>query len=156
MSPCMYDFPFILFLFWCQQHYSSAWRIPSGTSAEMSILWNCLINLSHHMLRVVWRRRWRQTLMYYWEIKVDIQWPRNSRQIFVRLLLNITSVSFIISICTILDTSNISFPKTAHPGDQIFELEKKNDKKITWVQNLMLKIHKQQRVWWGQNFVQRI
>ena len=38
-------------------------------------------------------------------------------------------------------------------GDEVFELEPKNKKKITWLQNLTLKFCRRQRVWWDQNFV---
>ena len=45
-------FIFLLSFFLYQQHYSSALRIPSGTSTDMAVLWNYLRNLSHYMLRV--------------------------------------------------------------------------------------------------------
>ena len=70
----------------CQQHYSSAWRIPSGTSVQISLLWTCSRNLSHYMLRVEQGRKWRWQLMtVYWEMsKVEVcpSWPRIQRKIF--------------------------------------------------------------------------
>jgi hypothetical protein len=122
----LFDFYFILLL--CPQRYSSAWRTPFGTSAEMATLWNCLRNLSHHtMLRVVRGRRRRQKLIYYWEIKVDFQRLMNSRQSFVILLLIIVSVSLLFLFTR--DTSSYHFLclNTAHPVDQASELEWKND-----------------------------
>ena len=97
----LYDFLFIILsLSWYQQHYSSAWRILSGTSAVMAILWNYLRDLSHYMLRVGWGRRWRLTLIYWQTSKANFWWTRISRQGFINLLLNTISVSFIVSICT--------------------------------------------------------
>ena len=92
---------FIHFLSWCQleQHFSSAWKIPSGMSVKMEVLWNCLNNLSRYMLRVEQTRSWRQPSIY-WEMarsKVDIL-GLISRQSFICLLLNIFSVSFIVSL----------------------------------------------------------
>ena len=100
MPLCLYCSLFILSLSWHQQHYWSAWRIPSGTTAEIAISWNCLRGLSHYMLRVEWGRRWWQTLIY-WEmsmVDMDIRWPMISGQSFVSLFMNICFVSFIVSI----------------------------------------------------------
>ena len=76
-----------------QQHYSSALRIPSGTSTDMAILWNYLRILSHYMLRVE-RGRWRRETLKYWEMS-NIRVMMN----FTSLLSIIISVSFIVSIC---------------------------------------------------------
>ena len=88
------------YLSWCQQRYSSAWRIPSGSSAEMMILRKCLKNLSNYMLRVERGRRRRQTFIDWEMSKMVFRWLRISRQSFVSLLSIIISVSFIVSICT--------------------------------------------------------
>ena len=96
---CLYDFLFIfLSLFW--QDYSSAWRIPSGTSMEIATLWNYLKNLSHHMLRVEWRRWQRETLKYWEMSKVNFR-PRTKvlMQSSASLFLIITYVNFIVPIC---------------------------------------------------------
>ena len=101
MSLCLYDFSFINLLSWCQQHYSSRWRIPSGESVKtrIAILWNCSRNLSHFMLRVERGAKWRQTLIYWGiKVRVDVWWLMNSRQSFVRLLLIIFFVRFTISL----------------------------------------------------------
>ena len=96
----LYFFPVWFFihwhlLSWCQQPYSSVWRIPSGTPAEMGISWNCLKSPSVYMLRVEWGRRWRQTSMFWIR-----ETTRISRQSFICLLLNIISVRFIVFFCT--------------------------------------------------------
>ena len=95
----LYTFSFILlFISWCEQHYSSAWRIHFGTSAATAISLNHLKNLSYYMLRVEWGRRWRQSLIFYWKMS-QIRWPMIWRQNFIGLLLNIISVSLIVLIC---------------------------------------------------------
>ena len=68
-------FIYFLSFFLYQQHYSSALRIPSGTSKkilEMAILWNYLWNLSHYMWRVEWGRRQRETLNYWEMSKIQV------------------------------------------------------------------------------------
>ena len=91
---------FISSLFWCQQHYSSAWRTPSGALVEVVILWNCLKNPSHYMLRVEWERRQRQKLICWEMFKDGRLWILMQGHNFSSLLLNVISVRFIVSICT--------------------------------------------------------
>ena len=156
-----------LLFWWCQQHYSSAWNIPSGTWlghrlglgrawAEMAILslsWNHLKDLSNYMLRVEWGWRWRQPSIY-WETT-----QRISMKSFICLLLNIFSVSFTVSFF-VLDTSSNHFLclNTAHPdpADQALELEQEpeTEKKFTLLQRLKLKINRGRtwRLWWGRNW----
>ena len=133
---------------WCQQHYSFAWRIPSGALGEVAILWNCLWNLSTYMLRVEWGRWWRQTLIYW----VDI-WQfslMNSRQSFVRLLLIIFSVSFTVSLY-LTHLTIFLYLNTAHPDDPVdqaleLEQEPEKEKKFTLLQRLKLKINRGRRL----------
>ena len=136
----------ILFPYWCQQCYSSAWRIPSGISV-MAILWNCLRNLSHYMLRVERGRKQRQILIYWW-INVS-QGLRILVQNFIELLLKTLSVSSIVSIWLNSDDTynhflclNIAHQPQPHPypEDQAFELNGKIVTWVTWLQNLMQKI----------------
>ena len=180
MLSYLFDFLFIiLFLFWYQQHYSSALRIPSGTSMEMAILWNYLRNLSHFMLRVDWGR-WQRERLAYWEIrKVKFQGKTSkiSMQNSTSLLLTIIFVSHIFLLA--LNTSNhcLCLLNIAKPGEsrshasgesasresraskeqasdgQVLALEQKKEKKFTWLQKLMQKFRRRQRGWWNLNFV---
>ena len=183
MPSCLYDFLFVfLFLFWYQQHYSSALRIPSGTSTEMAILWNYLRSLSHYMLRVDWGR-WRRETLTYWEmskVKFRRKTSKISMQNSTSLLLTIISVSFIFLFA--LNTSNhcLCLLNTAQPGEsrahasgesasgesqaskeqlevsegQVLELEQKKEKKFTWLQKSMRKFRRRQRGWWGPNLLE--
>ena len=141
--------PVWLFLLWCQQHYSSAWRTPFGTSAVMAILWNCLRNLSHYMLRAEQGRRWRQTLKI-WAVQIDLGTRRqlnlkNTRKNFSRLLWNIISVSFWVD-CFYLQSTHLTTS---------FNTARSSETKVTssWLQKLTAKIRRRQWVWWGRNFV---
>ena len=139
--------PVWLFLSWCQQHYSYAWRTAFGTSAVMAILWNCLRNLSHYMLRVEQGRRWRQTLKI-WAFQVDLgSWMqlnlKNTRINFSRLLWDIISVSFRVD-CFYLQSTHLTTS---------FNIARSSETKVTWLQNLTAKIRRRQWVWWSWNFV---
>lgn len=135
--------PFFLYNFYLlslyQQHYLSAWRILSGTPAEIAILWNYSRNPSHYLSRVEWGRSWRQPLIF-WEVsKVDVWWLRIWRKGFIWLLLITLSVSHIILILLTHLILNAD-----HLEDQE---NKKNEKKFTWLKKLIPKIHRGQRAW---------
>ena len=141
--------PVWLFLSWCQQHYSSAWRTPFGTSAVMAILWNCLRNLSHYMLRAEQGRRWRQTLKI-WVIQIDLGTRRqlklkNTRKNISRLLWNIISVSFRVD-CFYLQSTHLTTS---------FNTARSSETKVTssWLQKLTAKIRRRQWMWWGRNLL---
>ena len=132
--------PVWLFLSWCQQHYSYAWRTAFGTSAVMAILWNCLRNLSHYMLRAEQGRRWRQTLKI-WAV-IGTRRLKNTRKNISRLLWNIISVSFRVD-CFYLQSTHLTTS---------FNTARSSETKVTWLQKLTAKIRRRQWVWWGRNF----
>ena len=156
LPPCLYDFLFIILIL-----------IPTGL---LICTENTFWNISQHG-DVKFLELFKKSFTLYVEsgmkemVEIDIDTLRNEQGEFLEMEdFEAKFFKFITEhyLCKFylflfaLDASNLFFClKTAHPGDQVFkfELEQKDEKKITWLQNLKLKICKGKRVWWGWNFV---